>query len=152
MRRIVFPRVWPARSYGFRTLPTTLEPVDDAGAQGRPLGGPSAGGWDTGTASSAQIIDRDANSPGRSFLGRTEDALNSGPAPDMIDRGTTARIGGKIAVGAGPSGLVGWPYDGNELMVPHIAIPRRPITVTPFARTIDTGVTIPSSPIGDPVT
>lgn len=142
-RRIIFPRVWPARAVASRTLPVTLQPVDDAGVRG-PFR--QAGGWGNVVPASASIIDGDGLSPGRSYLDHTEDKLNTGAVPDRINRGTTARNAGKIA-----NWLAGWPYDGNELLVPHTMIPRRPITVTPFARTIDTGVTIPSQPIGDPV-
>jgi hypothetical protein len=144
MRRFAFPRPWPARTVGNRTLPVTLAPVDDAGVRG-PLR--DASGWETSVPGSFAIIDRDGASPGRAFLGRTADSLDSGPAPDRINRGTTARNAGVI----GPTDIAGWPYDGNALLVPHTVIPRTPITVTPFARTIDTGVTIPSIPIGGPL-
>lgn len=140
---------WPGRSLGFRTLPVTLAPapVDTVPA---PL--PLAGGFRTTVSASAAQIDTDtAHSAGRGFLSRTADDLDSGPIPERINRGTRALNAGKIGNGAGPSGISGWPYDGNELLVPHTAIPRTPITVSPFSRTIDTGVTIPSIMIGGPV-
>lgn len=148
---ISFPRIWPARAVASRTLPVTLAPVDDAGAQGKPLGGASAGGWAASRAGSRRPIDGEGTQPGRSYLGRTEDLLNTGPAPDRINRTTPASNAGKIGVGAGPDGISGWPYDGNALFVKHQDIPRKPITVTPFARTIDTGVTVPSPNIGGPI-
>lgn len=148
MRRITFPRIWPARSVGDRTLPVTLQPGAVVTSP-HPL--PTAGGFATSEPPSWAIIDRDAASPGRSFLGRTADDLDSGPAPNRIDRATQARNAGKITGTGGPDGVAGWPYDGNALFVPHTVIPRTPITVSPFARTIDTGVTIPSLPIGGPV-
>lgn len=152
-RRIVFPRVWPARAVASRTLPVTLQPDTETGARGIDRA-PLAGGYSASRAGSHVVIDHDAISPGRSFIGGAQTAdndLNLGPAPNRIDRGTTAREAGKIGVGAGPDGIAGWPYDANEAMLPHINIPRTPITVSPFARTIDTGVTIPSVSIGEPV-
>lgn len=151
MRRISFPRVWPARSYGARTLPVTLQPDPDAGAESKRLGTATAGGWAASRAASRRTMDGEGVQPGRSFMGRTEDLLNMGPAPDRIDRETYAADAGKIGVGAGPDGIAGWPYDGNALLIPHQYIPRVPITVTPFARTIDTGVTIPAPTVGGPV-
>lgn len=148
MRRIVFPRVWPARAVGSRTLPVTLQPAPVNTVPG-PL--PVQGGYSNTEPASRHVIDGDAASPGRGFLGRTADALDSGPAPDRINRNTPAANAGKIGVGAGPDGTGGWPYDGNALFVPHTVIPRTPITVSPFSRTIDTGVTVPSVPIGGPV-
>lgn len=157
-RRIVFPRIWPARAVASRTLPVTLQPIGpDAGnghgsdALGVPGPLPVRGGWQTTIPASAHIVDGEGLSPGRGYMGRTEDLLNTGPVPDRINRGTTARNAGKVGASNGPQGIDGWPYDGNALMIPHNAIPRTPITVTPFSRTIDTGVTIPSQPIGDPV-
>lgn len=160
MRRIVFPRVWPARAVASRTLPVTLQPIGpDAGndhdsALGVPGPLPTRGGFVNVIPGSARIIDAEGITPGRAFIGGMQTAqndLDSGHGPDRIDRETTARDKGKIAVGAGPDGIMGWPYDANAMLIPHVAIPRRPITVTPFARTIDTGVTIPAAPIGDPV-
>lgn len=139
-RDITFPRVWPARAVGSRTLPITLQPAVVTTVP-HPL--PLAGGFVAVRPGSAVIIDGDSASPGRSFLGRTGDGLDTGPAPDRIDRGTTARNAGTIGMGMG-----GWPFDGNAARIPQVPIPRTPITVTPFARTIDTGVTVPSLPIG----
>lgn len=148
MRRITFPKII-GRSYGFGTLPLALTPgkPDTAPMEKAPL----AGGMAASMPPSLAIIDRDSGAPGRSYLGRTEDALNLGPVPAYIDRETTARNAGKIGVGAGPAGIGGWPYDGNALYLPHQRIPRKPITVTDFARTIDTGVRIPAVAIGGPV-
>lgn len=148
MRRITFPRL-VGRTYGFRTLPLALTPKapDVAPMQNAR----QAGGFSNTQPASRAIIDRDSGSPGRSFLGRTEDALNLGPVPGYIDRETAAANAGKIGVGAGPDGIGGWPYDGNALYLPHQRIPRKPITVTAFARTIDTSVRIPAVGIGAPV-
>lgn len=142
MRRITFPRVWPARAVGSRTLPVTLQPNPPTTVP-NPL--PVRGGFVATTPGSARIIDAEAINPGRSYINRTGDDLDTGPAPDRINRGTTARNAGMIG------NMMQWPYDGNALFMPHQSIPRRPITVTPFARTIDTGVTIPSVLVGGPV-
>jgi hypothetical protein len=147
--RITFPRVWPARAVASRTLPVSLEPVTQYGVPVSPL--PPAGGYSNSRAASRRVIDGEGMQPGRSYLDRTGDQLDMGPAPDRIDRGQRAMNAGIISVNGAPTGMGGWPYDGNALMIPHQAIPRRPITVSPFNRTIDTGVTIPSAPIGDPV-
>lgn len=138
---IAFPRVWPARSVGNRTLPVTLQPH---GPDASPTPLPIAGGYATSVPGSRRVIDSEGVNPGRSFLGR-DDVLDGGPAPDRINRQTPASNAGFI----GRNML--WPYDGNALLVAHTDIPRRPITVTPFARTIDTGVTVPAILIGDPV-
>lgn len=143
MRDLRLP-YWPGRSVGFRTLPVTLQPapVDTVPA---PL--PLAGGFRTTVPASAAQIDTDtAAAAGRSFLGRTGDDLDAGPIPDRINRGSRTLNAGAIG-----DGMSGWPYDGNALLVPHTMIPRTPITVSPFTRSIDTSVSIPSIMIGGPV-
>lgn len=139
-----------ARSYGYRS--SAVQPVagDDPGVNTLPPTRGAQNDYNT-VPGSAAIIDADAFSPGRSFMGRTEDSLNTGRPPNRIDRETTARNRGKIGVGAFPGGIAGWPYDGNALFIPHQTIPRRPITVTPFQRTIDTSVTVSAPSIGSPV-
>lgn len=132
---------WPGRSVGARTFPITLQPEP-------PPVAPTAlrGGFVNTVPASTHIIDGEGIAAGRAFLGRTEDDLNTGTKPDRINRGTNALNAGTIG-----DNMAGWPYDGNAVLVPHTTIPRTPITVTPFARTIDTGVTVPSLPIGTPV-
>lgn len=149
-RAIRFP-VIIGRSYGFRTLPLALRPaiVD---ALRKPLPLHTSQPDEISASASRRLIDTEyAPNPGRSYLGRTEDSLNLGPVPNRIDRETPAANAGKIGVGAGPEGISGWPYDGNALFLRHQAIPRKPITVTTFQRTLDTSVTIPAIPIGTPV-
>lgn len=148
MREVRFPRVWPARAIASRTLPVTLQPTPPDTVP-HPL--PVFGGFATELPRSRRLIDRAAASGGRSFVSRTGDLLDTQGAPAPILRLTQGSDAGKIGVGAGPDGIGGWPYDGNALLIPHQSIPRRPITVTPFVRSIDTGVTIPSIAIGDPV-
>lgn len=140
MRRISFPPLFPARSVANRTLPVTLQPTAPDTSP-RPL--PVRGGFVATRPASARVIDADGTQPGRSYLGRTADDLDSGPVPDRINRDTHAQNAGTIGTFMG-----GWPYDGNALFIGHQMIPRRPITVTAFSRTIDTGVTVPSLPIG----
>jgi hypothetical protein len=146
MRKITFPRVF-RRTYGANRLPVPPGPPDrDAGVSPGPLH-PRGNADVMVRAGSRRIIDRDSGNHGRSFLSRTADELNSGPTPNRIDRGTTARNSGTIS----HANVAGWPYDGNALYIPHQAIPRKPITVSPFVRTIDTSVTIPSIGIGNPI-
>lgn len=133
---------WPGRNVA-GTYPKHEQGVEVTAAR-HPL--PTSGGFANSRPASLAIIDGEALSPGRSFMGRTADDLETGIPPDRIDRETTARNAGKVG-----NLVAGWPYDGNALLVPHTMIPRNPITVTPFARTIDTGVTVPSLPIGTPV-
>lgn len=122
----------------------TLQPAEpDTSPRPLPLRGSQAN--EISAPASRRIIDGEAQNPGRSYLGRTGDLLDMGRAPDMIDRATPAANAGGI-----DGHVSGWPYDGNALLIPHQSIPRRPITVTPFVRNIDTGVTIPSISIGDP--
>lgn len=139
-----------ARSYAYRSSAQPQRSGDDPGVVS-PL--PTRGTQidETSAPGSARVIDADSFSPGRSFLGHTEDGLNNGRPPNRIDRGTTARNRGKVAVMGTPAGTDGWPYDGNALFIPHQVIPRRPITVTPFQRTIDTGLTVSAPSIGGPV-
>lgn len=133
---------WPGRNVA-GTFPVHQQ-GRDVTAVPHPL--PARGGFVAVVPASAAIIGGESQSPGRSFMGRTEDDLNTGLVPDRIDRGTTARNAGTIG-----DMMNGWPYDGNAVLVPHTRIPRNPITVTAFARTIDTGVTVPSIAIGTPV-
>lgn len=133
---------WPGRNVA-GTYPVHEQGVEVT-ALAHPL--PVSGGFVAVRPASAAIIDREATAPGRSFIDRTADDLDTGVPPDRINRNTTARNGGTIGHFMG-----GWPYDGNAALIPHRMIPRNPITVTPFARTIDTGVTVPSLPIGGPL-
>ncbi len=147
-----FPRI-VGRSYGYRS--TTVQPnvnvADDASAAVPiPYRGDQVNEYSA--PASRRIIDGDDSSPGRSYITRTEDQLNSGPAPNRINRNEHAKNAGIIAAGLGtPDGMSGWPYDGGALYIPHQRIPRTPITVTAFQRTIDTSVTIPTVGIGTPV-
>lgn len=150
IRIIRFPKL-AGRSYGYRStaqtgaptrVDTVPKPMPLRGTQPDEISVPASRGIVGGT---------DAANPGRSFLGRTGDDLDSGPIPNRIERNQQARDAGKIGVGAFPGGIGGWPYDGNALRIPHQIIPRVPITVTAFQRTIDTSVTVPAVAVGGPV-
>lgn len=87
-----------------------------------------------------------SHTAGRSYLDDTGiDALNAGEAPDRIDRDIPLANDGLIG-----NMVAGWPYDGNSLPIPHHYVPRRPMTVQPFVRGIDPGVTIPAIYVGEP--
>lgn len=148
MRRIVFPKLI-GRTYGFNTLPLALNPAPVAALRER-LRLATAQPDQISVPASRAVISADSGSPGRSYIAHTEDALNLGPVPSYIDRNAPAANAGKISAESG-GGMNGWPYDGGGLFVPHQRIPRKPITVVPFSRTIDTGVTVPSLPIGAPL-
>lgn len=152
MRKIVFPKI-RIRTYGYNSTSVTGTPYPDAGVNvgknGMPLRGRNDGG--ASLPGSRRNIGGDSSSDGRSYLGNTQLDLQSGVAPDRINRNTRAQNMGTISVSGEPIGMGGWPYDGNALYMPHQRIPRTPITVSPFSRTIDTGVTIPAIGIGNPI-
>lgn len=143
---ITFRKVWPARSYGYRDLAHYPPNEPDAGAPALPL----RGGFSNTRPASRGVIDSRALNSGRDFVVHA-DELETGPIPSAILRQTTARNAGTISAASPRVGMVGWPYDGNFLRIPHQYIPRTPITVTPFVRTFDQSVTIPSIYIGGPV-
>lgn len=145
MRRIFFPKI-PGRSYAYRSTAETGVPDPETGVRVNP---PDRGTQDneiSAPSSKVQVGGTDGPNPGREYIGRTSDDLDTGPRPDRIDRQSQALNAGNIGRQMG-----GWPYDGNALYMVHQRIPRKPITVTPFARTIDTGVTVPSVQIGGPI-
>lgn len=154
MRTITFPTI-RGRSYAYNSLVRMLTPGarGDEYAAATPTASAAGAQPDTFSAPASRTRKGgESASPGRAFLGRTEDRLNDGPAPDRINRDNPARNAGDILPGIGNrDGMAGWPYDGNALMIPHQRIPRTPITVTAFARTIDNSVTIPSIGVGNPV-
>lgn len=139
-----------ARSYGYRSGAAPLARTGTIGSD-KPLPRRGSQRDEISVPASVAVVDGDSFSPGRGYMGRTEDALNTGRPPNRIDRGTTARNRGKISVIGSPNGMDGWPYDGNALFIPHQIIPRKPITVTPFQRTIDTGLTVSAPAIGGPI-
>jgi hypothetical protein len=82
---------------------------------------------------------------GRQYLAQTGvPVLQAGPEPDRIDRDFPYMNAGLIG-----NMVSGWPYDGNALRIPHDYVPRKPYTVQPFGRMIDTGVTIPAIYVGE---
>lgn len=81
--------------------------------------------------------------------------LDTGFAPQYIRRRTRAQDHGAVGpgTGTGVSGVLGFnaATDGGSLTIPHIRIPRTPITVTAFRRTIDMTSNIPARGIGAPI-
>lgn len=149
---IRFPKL-SGRSYGYRSTAQTGAP-EPTTTVARPL--PTRGAqFDTTSVPASRAIVGGIEGPNaddRSYLGRTEDALNLGPIPNRIDRRAQALNHGYIGPNGGSMlGMAGWPYDGNALRIPHQIIPRTPITVTAFQRTIDLSVTIPAVAVGGPV-
>lgn len=151
LRRFTFPTK-PGRSYGYRDTTRQEQPDRELGSREvMPVRGAQPD-YNSRAASRGVVGGIDGPNPGREFLGRTADDLDSGPIPNRIERNAPALNAGKILAGTGePGGMAGWPYDGNALRIPHTVIPRKPITVTPFSRTIDTGVTVPSVGIASPL-
>jgi hypothetical protein len=139
--RITFPRVF-RRTPVVNALPVTEQPS-------KPVTAPSAyTALDIGASNPGahRIIDGDAGSYGRQSQGIVND-LNDGPVPNRIDRQTRAKNTGDI----GPRMAAGYPYDYNRVYMRHQRIPRNPQTVTPYRKTIDTSVTVPSVGVGAPL-
>jgi hypothetical protein len=138
-------------------LPKMLTPDKNAGVLSRPL--PVRGNDTPNTApSSRRIIDgaaqgRDGKSGGS--LPSFPTPLDTGLAPTRIRRLTRAADHGAVqnGTGTGVSGPLGFNFDtdGGSLTIPHTRIPRTPITVTAFRRTIDMTSSIPARGIGAPV-
>lgn len=122
------------------SLPISLRPTPPDTAPNAERGGdrPSA------PASFRPVFIDVGGGPNQGFI-NLPDTLNSGPLPDYIDRRTPALNAGAI----GPD-QAGWPYDSNTEFMPHLTIDRTPANVTPYAKTMDTGITIPSIGIGQP--
>jgi hypothetical protein len=138
--RISFPRLF-RRAPDSGTLPITLTPTPPDTAPTRERGGDRAS-----APASLRGIGGDSGSQyNRTFID-IPDTLNNGPVPDYINRDTRALNAGAV----GPD-VAGWPYDANREFMPHQIITRKPGNVTPYAKTIDTGVTVPSISIGAPV-
>lgn len=136
----VFPRLF-RRTPDTNALPVTQAPTS-------PDTAPTAfrGGDRPSAPASLRGIGGDSGSDyNRTFIG-IPDTLNDGPVPDYINRDTRALNAGAI----GPE-AAGYPYDSNGDFMPHQVITRKPGNVTPYAKTIDTGVTVPSIGIGTPV-
>jgi hypothetical protein len=150
---IRFPKL-VGRSYGYRSTAQTGAPEPPQVVPARRILSAGSQPDEISSPASRRIVGgrEGPNTNDRGYIAHTEDQLNLGPLPDRINRDAQGRNAGKIGVGAFPGGIAGWPYDGNALRSPHQVIPRKPITVTAFQRSIDTSVTIPAGPgIGGPV-
>lgn len=81
--------------------------------------------------------------------------LDTGLPPQHIRRRTQAADRGAVGPGTntGITGPLGFndQSNGGSLTIPHVRIPRTPITVTTFRRTIDMTSSIPARGIGAPV-
>lgn len=153
MRRIVFRRPW-GRTYAYNALPADQSPRRDPDVLPRPL--PTSGNnLPTSAPSSRAIVDGRSRGGSRSFLGTSAIDLESGPPPVYIRRQTRAMNAGAVQRGTGPGITGGRGYDpktdGGSLFIPHQRIPRKPVTLRPFLRTIDVASTIPARGIGAPV-
>lgn len=82
-------------------------------------------------------------------------SLDTGLPPKRIRRRTQAADRGAVGPGTntGITGPLGFndSTNGASMTIPHIRIPRTPITVTAFRRTIDFTSSIPARGIGAPV-
>lgn len=145
-----FPKL-RLRTYAYNALPIPPRPpAPDAGID-KPL---HLRGNDLpeSIAPSLRVIGGKSAAAPRDFDTSNNADLNSGAPPVMIRRGTRAQDRGAIVLGTGPTsdGPPSLP-GGGALFMPHQSIPRKPITVTAFRRTIDTSSTIPSIGVGAPV-
>lgn len=164
-RRLRFPilpeMIRRPRSYGFNTHPVLLAPDNgnamalDAkeAAQLHPRGND----YPDVIAGSRRVIDG-ASAPGsrQQFAGDSNERdLNGGPPPRYIRRLTRAQNAGGVWFGSGVGETsrqaIDAQTDGGALYIPHQRIPRVPITVTAFRRTVDNTSTIPARGIGAPV-
>jgi hypothetical protein len=86
-------------------------------------------------------------------------SLDTGLPPSRIRRRTQAADRGAVApgTGVGVTGALGYgvageaPGGGSLPTIPHIRIPRSPITVTAFRRTFDFTSSIPTRGVSGPV-
>lgn len=154
-----FP-TYRGRSYGMNAL-AALGKLVPAGDQGVKLdakrnklardtidGLPTRGNADRAVnPGSRAILGGVSHWQGAEYFNSNERDLNSGPAAAPIKRLTTQRMSGfvKPNQGQGTAGSFG------SLYIPHQRIPRYPITVSPFRRTVDFSSTIPARGIGAPV-
>jgi len=148
----------PGRTVGYASLPEEGRPDFNAGVLKRPLRDRGNDYPDVAPAS-RRIIDagrmagRDGKGGGS--IPSFPTPLDTGLAPTYIRRRTQAADRGAVqrGTGVGVTGPLGFnaDTDGGSLTIPHIRIPRTPITVTAFRRTIDFTSSIPARGIGAPV-
>lgn len=149
----------PGRTVGYTALPVSGGAPDrDAGALHRPT--PNRGNdYPDVAPESRRISDSGAMSgrdgKGGGSLPSFPTPLDTGLAPSYIRRRTQAADRGAVGPGTNVrrTGRLGYnaDTDGGSLTIPHIRIPRTPITVTAFRRTIDQTSSIPARGIGAPI-
>lgn len=149
----------PGRTVGYRGLPEAGGGPDfNAGVLRKPTRDRGNDYPDVAPASrrisdAGPMVGRDGKGGGS--LPSFPTPLDLGLAPTYIRRHTQAADRGVVGPGTnvGPTGILGFnaATDGGSLTIPHIRIPRTPITVTAFRRTIDTTSSIPARGIGAPV-
>jgi hypothetical protein len=154
MRYVRFPKP-VGRTYGYFALPilARLPRSLDAGVTPELR---VRGNADIATVpGSKRIIDGPIHPGPRNMFTTNNRDLVSGPPPSYIRRRSQALNGGVIGPGGVSGnrrlGATGYPTDGGSMYIPHQRVPRWPITVTAFRRTIDTSSTIPARGIGAPV-
>lgn len=150
----------PGRTYGYASLPIEGGggPDYNAGVLRRPL--PDRGNDYPDVAPASRRIIDPAPMAGRDGKGGGSipsypTPLDTGLAPTRIRRLTQAADRGAVGpgTGVGVTGILGYSPkdDGGSLTIPHIRIPRVPITVTAFRRTYDMTSSIPARGIGAPL-
>jgi hypothetical protein len=143
------------RTYGSNALPFPSGPPQrDEGIRQAPP--PRGGDTLSSVPASLRVIDARGRT-GASPFTDNDRALNSGLPPQRIVRKTRALDRGSVqgGIGSGFAGTGPTSYDpktdGGSVRIPHQIIPRKPITVTAFRRTIDSTSTIPARGIAAPL-
>lgn len=157
--RFILPEIrLRPRSYGNNVRAVTLPPSDTnfgLDAKAAATLHPRGNDYPDVVPASRRVIDRESAGGAREWYTDDIRDLNSGPPPAMIRRNTQAADSGTVwfGTGPGPSGRqqIDAGTDPGALYIPHQRIPRTPITVTAFRRTIDSTSTIPARGIGAPV-
>lgn len=123
-----------------RPLPDRGNDYPDVAPASRRLTGPGQSGrrYSTGGAMPGFPTSLDTGLPPTRIRRLTQAADRGAVGP-----GTNVRVTGALGYNAGTN--------GGSQTIPHIRIPRTPITVTAFRRTIDLTSSIPARGIGAPV-
>lgn len=151
----------PGRTVGYRSLPEEASqdrgPDFNTGVMRKPL--PTRGNDYPDVAPASRRLTGPGQTGKRYSSGGAlpgfPTALDTGLPPTRIRRLTQAADRGAVAngTGTGVTGALGYNAgsNGGSMTIPHIRIPRTPITVTAFRRTVDLTSSIPARGIGAPV-